>query len=141
MQEDMHNWPSTCGRRTHDRNPIASDILRAAIEAIDGNMIVTKQNIQHSWNAALNGQLRVMASSANDIAPPEKFSRCAIVGNSGHLLNSEYGAAIDSHDAVLRTNQAPVKGCVEPLPPLLPTLSLPTWLLPAPRNNNKYLSL
>eukprot|EP00873_Tetraselmis_striata_P013604 jgi/Tetstr1/433868/TSEL_023049.t1 len=110
MQEDMHNWPSTCGRRTHDRNPIASDILRAAIEAIDGNMIVTKQNIQHSWNAALNGQLRVMASSANDIAPPEKFSRCAIVGNSGHLLNSEYGAAIDSHDAVLRTNQAPVKG-------------------------------
>eukprot|EP00873_Tetraselmis_striata_P009421 jgi/Tetstr1/429685/TSEL_019581.t1 len=110
MQEDMHNWPSTCGRRTHDRNPIASDILKAAIEAIDGNMIVTKQNIQHSWNAALNGQLRVMASSANDIAPPEKFSRCAIVGNSGHLLNSEYGAAIDSHDAVLRTNQAPVKG-------------------------------
>eukprot|EP00951_Prasinocladus_malaysianus_P017567 scaffold138706_cov20-Prasinocladus_malaysianus.AAC.1 len=51
-----------------------------------------------------------MASSLDDIAPPEKFARCAIVGNSGHLLNSEYGRAIDSHDAVLRTNQAPVKG-------------------------------
>jgi len=73
-------------------------------------MIVTKSNRDFSWNSNLNGRLNVMASSTNDIAPPEKFARCAIVGNSGHLTNSEYGKAIDSHDAVLRTNQAPVKG-------------------------------
>jgi hypothetical protein len=51
-----HKWPSTCGRRTKDRNPIASDILKAAIDAIDGNLIVTKQNIAKSWNVELNGR-------------------------------------------------------------------------------------
>jgi len=102
-------WPSTCGRKTQDRNPVASDLLQAAHEVIGDNMIVTKANRDFSWNSNLNGRLKVMASS-NDIAPPDKFARCAIVGNSGHLRNSAYGPAIDSHDAVLRTNQAPVKG-------------------------------
>jgi len=35
---------------------------------------------------------------------------CAIVGNAGHLSLSNYGKEIDSHDVVVRLNQAPTKG-------------------------------
>mmetsp|Transcript_24144 Transcript_24144/g.33234 ORF Transcript_24144/g.33234 Transcript_24144/m.33234 type:complete len:374 (-) Transcript_24144:106-1227(-) len=42
----------------------------------------------------------------------EKFpwKRCAVIGNSGSLLATRYGAAIDNHDVVVRMNIAPVAG-------------------------------
>ena len=36
-----------------------------------------------------------------------EFDTCAVVGNSGGLLNATFGRAIDSHSLVLRFNQAP----------------------------------
>lgn len=37
----------------------------------------------------------------------KRWRRCAVVGNSGHLLGTAYGAEIDAHDVVMRINQAP----------------------------------
>ena len=42
-----------------------------------------------------------------------RFKSCAIVGNSGGLLGSKYGAAIDGHDAVWRINYAPISRWAE----------------------------
>ncbi|GMG98454.1 hypothetical protein Nepgr_000294 [Nepenthes gracilis] len=40
--------------------------------------------------------------------PSSKYSSCAVVGNSGILLNSEHGRLIDSHEAVIRLNNAAI---------------------------------
>ncbi|XP_077227494.1 MALE GAMETOPHYTE DEFECTIVE 2 [Tasmannia lanceolata] len=39
---------------------------------------------------------------------PRQFRKCAVVGNSGDLLKTEFGQEIDGHDAVIRDNEAPV---------------------------------
>lgn len=39
---------------------------------------------------------------------PRQFKTCAVVGNSGDLLKTEFGDEIDSHDVVIRDNEAPV---------------------------------
>ncbi|KVH99014.1 Glycosyl transferase, family 29 [Cynara cardunculus var. scolymus] len=40
---------------------------------------------------------------------PRQFGRCAVIGNSGDLLKTKFGKEIDSYDAVLRENGAPIQ--------------------------------
>lgn len=40
----------------------------------------------------------------------DRYESCAMVGNSGALLNAKWGRDIDAHDMVFRFNQAPTKG-------------------------------
>lgn len=44
------------------------------------------------------------------MASDKRYSSCAVVGNSGILLNSAYGELIDSHEAVIRLNNAKISG-------------------------------
>ncbi|XP_041707349.1 CMP-N-acetylneuraminate-beta-galactosamide-alpha-2,3-sialyltransferase 1 [Coregonus clupeaformis] len=43
-------------------------------------------------------------------AGPERCRTCAVVGNSGNLKGSHYGALIDSSDVIIRMNKAPTSG-------------------------------
>mmetsp|Transcript_4134 Transcript_4134/g.4738 ORF Transcript_4134/g.4738 Transcript_4134/m.4738 type:complete len:1886 (-) Transcript_4134:371-6028(-) len=58
----------------------------------------------------------VMANAAAQLevqrAPvaPHMWGRCALVGNSGMLRMTTFGRSVDSHDTVLRINQAPLTG-------------------------------
>lgn len=40
---------------------------------------------------------------------PRQFGRCAVIGNSGDLLKTTFGDEIDSFDAVVRENGAPIQ--------------------------------
>lgn len=40
---------------------------------------------------------------------PRQFERCAVVGNSGDLLQDLFGAQIDGYNAVIRMNGAPIE--------------------------------
>ncbi|XP_014033226.1 CMP-N-acetylneuraminate-beta-galactosamide-alpha-2,3-sialyltransferase 1 [Salmo salar] len=46
-------------------------------------------------------------------AGPERCRTCAVVGNSGNLKGSHYGALIDSSDVIIRMNMAPTSGYEE----------------------------
>lgn len=51
-------------------------------------------------------------NDGDDRTPKMDLATCAVVGNSGVLLMSEYGEAIDAHTFVLRMNIAPSVGPV-----------------------------
>eukprot|EP00240_Pyramimonas_obovata_P004822 CAMPEP_0118940240 /NCGR_PEP_ID=MMETSP1169-20130426/30918_1 /TAXON_ID=36882 /ORGANISM="Pyramimonas obovata, Strain CCMP722" /LENGTH=416 /DNA_ID=CAMNT_0006884677 /DNA_START=84 /DNA_END=1334 /DNA_ORIENTATION=- len=51
-----------------------------------------------------------LIKSVDEFTSKFSWKKCAVVGNSGSLLASRYGAAIDSHDVVVRMNIAPVSG-------------------------------
>nr|CAD1840768.1 unnamed protein product [Ananas comosus var. bracteatus] len=40
---------------------------------------------------------------------PRQFGRCAVIGNSGDLLKTEFGEEIDGYDVVVRENGAPIQ--------------------------------
>ncbi len=51
----------------------------------------------------------LLPDSYEDVTRNFKFDSCAVVGNSGYLKLAQFGAAIDSHDVVVRLNQSPTK--------------------------------
>ncbi|KAL3512523.1 hypothetical protein ACH5RR_025240 [Cinchona calisaya] len=44
---------------------------------------------------------------------PRQYGRCAVIGNSGDLLNTKFGKEIDDYDAVVRENGAPIQNFTE----------------------------
>ncbi|XP_055076345.2 CMP-N-acetylneuraminate-beta-galactosamide-alpha-2,3-sialyltransferase 1 [Misgurnus anguillicaudatus] len=49
----------------------------------------------------------------SDCHPHHRCRSCAVVGNSGNLLESHYGPLIDSNDFVMRINKGPTEGFEE----------------------------
>ena len=92
----------------------AAEAIEALEKPVDPkDLFVTKGNYERLMkHYAVDGHLKIH----NNRTFPEadmrllrryNFDTCAIVGNSGSLLRSAFGKAIDSHSTVLRLNQAP----------------------------------
>ncbi|KMT06849.1 hypothetical protein BVRB_6g151900 [Beta vulgaris subsp. vulgaris] len=60
------------------------------------------------YNQSLCDELLSPILPAKPPFHPRQFEKCAVVGNSGDLLLTEFGEEIDGHDAVIRDNEAPV---------------------------------
>lgn len=57
----------------------------------------------------LTRSVKIPIDSHNKVVTSSnKYSSCAVVGNSGILLNRDYGSAIDAHEVVIRLNNARV---------------------------------
>ncbi|XP_061110238.1 CMP-N-acetylneuraminate-beta-galactosamide-alpha-2,3-sialyltransferase 1-like [Conger conger] len=69
----------------------------------------TKKNANYS--AVVQKLFQVVPGEGhyND-SGPNRCRTCAVVGNSGNLNGSDYGALIDSNDFVIRMNKAPILG-------------------------------
>ncbi|KAG5234316.1 hypothetical protein OIU76_000363 [Salix suchowensis] len=44
---------------------------------------------------------------------PKQFDRCAVIGNSGDLLQTKFGKEVDDYDVVIRENGAPIENYTE----------------------------
>ncbi|KAK9526249.1 hypothetical protein VZT92_014958 [Zoarces viviparus] len=52
----------------------------------------------------------VPATAHVEASSPDRCRTCAVVGNSGNLMNSRYGPLIDFQDFVIRINRGQIKG-------------------------------
>lgn len=73
------------------------------------------RKILHGWWRNRRFQPDIMSDLVNLVRVPidresVKYSSCAVVGNSGILLQKENGELIDSHEAVIRLNNARTSG-------------------------------
>jgi len=74
------------------------------------NMFVHRGNVETLLGfPGVHGE-RSLPENGEEVMKRYKFRSCAIIGNSGNLLNGRYSTVIDRHDIVLRLNQAPVAG-------------------------------
>ncbi|XP_027346901.1 beta-1,6-galactosyltransferase GALT29A-like [Abrus precatorius] len=78
------------------------------------------RKLLHDWARKRRFQPGIMTELTRSIKVPidqhnkvllshdKKYSSCAVVGNSGILLNRDYGSVIDAHEFVIRLNNARV---------------------------------
>ncbi|XP_078067286.1 CMP-N-acetylneuraminate-beta-galactosamide-alpha-2,3-sialyltransferase 2 [Mustelus asterias] len=83
LDPDVYNWWVMLQPQFKPHN--LKDVLSKLF------LIVPGENPYSSWNRS-------------------RCRRCAVVGNSGNLHQSHYGADINSHDFIMRMNQAPTIG-------------------------------
>lgn len=74
----------------------------------------------HDWSRNKRYQPEIMSELIRLVKNPidkyngtngsdKRYSSCAVVGNSGILLNSDYGEVIDGHEVVIRLNNARIE--------------------------------
>jgi hypothetical protein len=104
--EEEFDWKSTSLEENERKRPY----LRKFVYDED-DLFVSRENHKRirekdSFSANENTVNRVLPETSPEI----RHKSCALVGNSGILKRTVFGKSIDKHEAVMRVNQAPVKG-------------------------------
>ncbi|XP_060766372.1 ST3 beta-galactoside alpha-2,3-sialyltransferase 8 [Neoarius graeffei] len=89
--------------------------LSAGVNQIDPDSLKWWLGLQKSSNGHINEIIEKMFTvisppGIKQMSQPSQCQKCAVVGNSGNLLQSKYGAMIDSHSFVFRMNKAKTLG-------------------------------
>jgi hypothetical protein len=86
-------------------------------QAVEDNVEndMTENDVENSSSSYSSSSSSTSSSSTTTTTMQKQqqrrlYNSCAVVGNSGILLNSTYGAFIDSHEMVMRINNAKIKG-------------------------------
>ncbi|KAL8136818.1 hypothetical protein V2J09_002819 [Rumex salicifolius] len=100
----------------------AEEILNLLEETLDENVRSTKHHVANLRRARpliaywsdrrfqtdLPPPDKILSNLLGFIGRRKKYSSCAVVGNSGILLDADYGAEIDSHEVVIRLKNAAI---------------------------------
>ena len=106
----LSSIPRNCSAIVGDRPPLSRLPLRLPPNRISlRDIFVTRENYQRLGLGGIKHYYS-LPPDAPAIAKRYKWRKCAVIGNSGTLLDSSYGGIIDNHDIIFRMNQAPVKG-------------------------------
>lgn len=113
--------PAAAGRSgryySMHRNNLRSNVNLRMDRASDRRFVSTKELLHlpevrrslSNWFRFRHFQPEVMSQLAN-LTTQRRYKSCAVVGNSGILLKSDNGELIDSHEIVIRLNNARITG-------------------------------
>ncbi|KAK3272032.1 hypothetical protein CYMTET_19646 [Cymbomonas tetramitiformis] len=111
-KQDVHSQysctPQIQGPRR--RPEINADILTSLRSANLTNVFVTQENHKRLMSDTLTLKksiIPLLPANATTIKNSFPLESCAVVGNSGSLTFGKFGQSVDSHDIVIRINQAP----------------------------------
>ncbi|CAK9203141.1 unnamed protein product [Sphagnum troendelagicum] len=121
MRSLLRNWVDNRGFQPQIMQRLIDDV-KVPIDSSNNNnnrKQAVEDNVENeiTENDAENFSSSSSSSSSSTTRTMQKqqqqrrsYNSCAVVGNSGILLNSTYGAFIDSHEMVMRINNAKIKG-------------------------------
>jgi len=123
-QRDRHSLPSTVLLPPQSRSAIMAKlsalirISRHAVLSAEDEFVITGKTKSSKGGKRASVRFNPMLLTTTLKRTPtdplpygnRTFQSCAVVGNSGVLLGSNFGVEIDSHDAVMRINYPPTHG-------------------------------
>ncbi|XP_074266777.1 beta-1,6-galactosyltransferase GALT29A-like [Silene latifolia] len=107
----VRKWVKSCS--DEDRIPMSRSVIASIRPTVLAWLRKRFTESLTDWAGKRRFEPEIMTELINKVKIPisgtkKKYSSCAVVGNSGILLNKEYGELIDSHETVIRLNNAQI---------------------------------